>query len=191
MADAAFAAGFATLSTFHERFRAATGLTPAAWRALGAAGAGDDGFTLALPSGYLAAATLRSWGRDPASLTERFDGRTLVRAFRAADGAGALLVAELEGPLVRCRVEREGRTAPADLRAAHAVAVRSFGLPLDPLPFERRLARHPELRRLIEGRRGLRVPLTADPFEALLWAVLGQQVNLAFAFTLRRQVLSL
>ena len=201
VADAAFAAGFSTLSTFHERFRAATGLTPASWRSLGEAGAGDDCFTLALPPGYLAAATLRSWGRDPASLTERFDGRTLVRAFRAADGAGALLVAELDGTqnqwgqiqcgLVRCRVEREGRTAPADLRAAHAVAVRSFGLPLDPLPFERRLARHPELGRLIEGRRGLRVPLTADPFEALLWAVLGQQVNLAFAFTLRRQVLSL
>ena len=189
VADAAFAAGFSSLSTFHERFRAANGLTPAAWRALGETG--GDGFTLALPNGYLAAATLRSWGRDPASLTERFDGRTLVRAFRAADGAGALLVAELEGGLARCRVERDGPAARADLRAAHAVAVRAFGLPLDPLQFERRLARHPELGRLVASRRGLRVPLTADPFEALLWAVLGQQVNLAFAFTLRRQVLSL
>jgi AraC family transcriptional regulator of adaptative response / DNA-3-methyladenine glycosylase II len=190
VADAAFAAGFSTLSTFHERFRAATGLTPAAYRALGTAGAGG-GFVLALPRGYLAAATLRSWGRDPGSLTDRFDGHTLVRAFRAADGAGALLVAELDDGAARCRVERAGAVSAADLRAAHAVAVRSLGLPLDPAPFERRLALHPELSRLLAGRRGLRVPLTADPFEALLWAVLGQQVNLPFAFTLRRQVLSL
>lgn len=199
VADAAFAAGFASLSTFHERFRRATGLTPAAYRALG----GGDSFVLALPPGWLAG-TLRTWGRDPQSLTDRFDGSTLLRAFRVptANGASpadegatarpaaALLEVQLGPGVARCRVESEHSLPAAAMHAAHAVAARSLGLPLDPLPFERRLGRHPELGRLVDGRRGLRVPLTADPFEALVWAVLGQQVNLAFAFTLRRQLLA-
>src|SRR6185436_1204826 len=57
--------------------------------------------------------------------------------------------------------------------------------------FERRLLRDRATAGLVARRRGLRIPLTADPFEALTWAVLGQQVNLAFAFTLRRNLLSL
>jgi AraC family transcriptional regulator of adaptative response / DNA-3-methyladenine glycosylase II len=193
VADAGFAAGFASLSAFHDRFRRATGLTPAAYRALRGDG---DGFVLALPGGY-PLATLRTWGRDPQSLTDRFDGRTLLRALRmpddgrGEDGRGALLVAEIADGLVRCRIETPAPLPPGGLYAAHAVALRALGLSLDPLPFERKLARHPELGRLLTGRRGLRVPLTADPFEALVWAVLGQQVNLAFAFALRRQVLTL
>jgi 3-methyladenine DNA glycosylase/8-oxoguanine DNA glycosylase len=33
------------------------------------------------------------------------------------------------------------------------------------------------------------VLLTLDPFEALVWAILGQQVNLAFAYALRRDLI--
>jgi 3-methyladenine DNA glycosylase/8-oxoguanine DNA glycosylase len=35
------------------------------------------------------------------------------------------------------------------------------------------------------------VLLTLDPFEALVWAILGQQVNLAFAYALRRDLIRL
>jgi AraC family transcriptional regulator of adaptative response / DNA-3-methyladenine glycosylase II len=44
---------------------------------------------------------------------------------------------------------------------------------------------------LIDGQRGLRVPLLADPFDGLVWAIVGQQINLAFAYTLRRRLIEL
>jgi len=68
---------------------------------------------------------------------------------------------------------------------AHEAALRLLGWPGDPGTFE---TAHPELAR---GREGLRVLLTLDPFEALVWAILGQQVNLAFAYALRRDLIRL
>src|SRR6185503_16281616 len=90
VADAAFRAGFSTLSTFHDRFLGATGLTPGAFRELGR----TPDFVLALPRDFLPGPTLRSWGRDPASLTERVDGRRILRTFRTNSGtsAGAALL---------------------------------------------------------------------------------------------------
>lgn len=198
--DAAFAAGFESLSTFHDRFRRATGLTPAAFRELGR----TPDFVLALPPDYLPGPTLRSWGRDPESFTERVNGANIARTLRTEAGT-ALLIVELSGNgagsgsglAARCRVEAERPLDPSTVRAAHRLARRTLGLvdghgaSVDAGAFERRMARDGELARLVAGRRGLRIPLTADPFEALTWAVLGQQVNLAFAFTLRRQLLAL
>ncbi|HEV8628831.1 MAG TPA: helix-turn-helix domain-containing protein [Thermoanaerobaculia bacterium] len=192
VAAAADTAGFANPATFEARFRGATGLSPAAFRALGQ----RPGFTLALPAGYLPGPTLRSWGRDPESPTERVDGRHVLRTLRTPAGS-ALLEMTLLPSQVRCRIEAAGRPGPETVRAAHRLALRTLGLAsgpgaaTDPRPFELQVRRQPSLARLVDGRRGLRIPLTADPFEALTWAVLGQQVNLAFAFALRRRVVAL
>jgi 3-methyladenine DNA glycosylase/8-oxoguanine DNA glycosylase len=48
-----------------------------------------------------------------------------------------------------------------------------------------------DLHPLVAPRLGLRIPLTADVWESLVWAVLGQQVNLAFAYSLRRRLTEL
>lgn len=56
----------------------------------------------------------------------------------------------------------------------------SFGLELDPAPFERAASGDPALSRALERLRGLRPPLM-DPWEAWVAAVLGQQITLAFA----------
>lgn len=77
------------------------------------------------------------------------------------------------------------------MRAAHSAAMRMLGLRQDPGPFERRIGRQPKLRGLISARRGTRIPLTATPFEALVWCIVGQQVNLAFAYQLRRVLIEL
>lgn len=190
--DAAFASGFAELETFRERFRRTTSLEPEAFGELGR----TPEFVLALPRDFLPGPTLRSWGRDPASLTERVEGHRILRTLRTPVGA-ALVEIEIDGGLARCRVEAERPLDPTTVRAAHGVARRTLGLvdghggAVDVGPFERRALRDPSTARLVAKRRGLRIPLTADPFEALTWAVLGQQVNLAFAFTLRRNLLAL
>jgi AraC family transcriptional regulator, regulatory protein of adaptative response / DNA-3-methyladenine glycosylase II len=184
--EAAFAAGFESLSAFHLNFRRRTGLSPGAYRALGEA----RGFVLALPPGFRADAVLAYLGRDPLSPVERVSGAEAAKALRL-EGAPAVLRMRFEGAAAGCAVESAAPPSAAQMREAHAAAVRMLGLGGDPAAFERRMARRPELARLVAPRRGLRIPLTADPWECLAWAIVGQQVNLPFAYALRRTVVEL
>ncbi len=156
----------------------------AAWGRLGR----TKSFILTLPRDFHPDVPLRWLGRDAESPTERVRGRSIAKAL-LLDGTPAVLRIELGSTQAHCRVDpavsREG------MRAAHAAAVRMLGLGTDPAPFERRASRDDAVRRLIAGRRGLRVPLTSTLFEALVWTIAGQQVNLPFAYRLRRVVLEL
>jgi AraC family transcriptional regulator of adaptative response / DNA-3-methyladenine glycosylase II len=185
--DAAFGAGFESLSAFNESFRRWTGLRPRDWARLG----DDDCFTLRLPPGYRDGPALRVHGRDDESPTERVTGRTIVKMLNIADQAVRLEI-RLGRGLARCAVQNgTPRPGAAVARAAHAAAIRMLGLDQDPAQFERRIARQRRTRGLVNGRAGTRVPLTADPFEALVWCIVGQQVNLAFAYGMRRALISL
>ncbi|HYJ79827.1 MAG TPA: hypothetical protein VEW03_09515 [Longimicrobiaceae bacterium] len=144
-------------------------------------------FVLSLPSDYVPAYVLRHLGRDPKSPTEHVEGSIVTRAL-LLDGSPSRLEMELAGAAVRCRVE--GSAGSAALREAQEVAHRLLGLAWDTAGFERH-AEQRGLGRLVEGRRGLRMPMTADPFEGLVWVIVGQQVNLAFAYALRRVVIEL
>lgn len=181
---ASFAAGFESLSAFHDNFRRITGMTPGEYRRLGS----SDAFTLHLPDDYRAEYALRVIGRDAESVVERVEGATAYKAVRLA-GRPAVLAMEIADGRALCRVE--GTDAPGAIRQAHGIALRLLGLTLDPAPFERRLAERAELLPLIEGRRGLRIPQTADAFEGIAWAIVGQQVNLPFAYALRRDLVLL
>lgn len=183
--DAADEAGYASHSAFHDAFRRLTGLTPAEHRRLGE----TPSFVISLPDGYLSAYALRMIGRDTASLTERVDGATAVKGLMLPDGPARLRM-EFGDGAVACTVEAERTPSPADVRAAHGAAVRMLHLAQDPSAFERRLDERGAAR-LLGTRRGLRVPLTATVWEGLAWAIVGQQVNLAFAYELRRTMAEL
>jgi AraC family transcriptional regulator of adaptative response / DNA-3-methyladenine glycosylase II len=184
--DAAHGAGYESLSAFHEAFRRQTGMTPGDYRGLGS----SPGFSVALPAGFRAGDALKHFGRDVESPVERVDGDELVKALRL-DGAPARLRVRLEGGTARARVEAPRAISADGVRRAHAVLLRLLGFGWEPAAFERHVARRPELARLVARRPGLRIPLTADAFEALVWVIVGQQVNLAFAYALRRVVVDL
>lgn len=184
--DAAFAAGYESLSAFHLNFRRQTGLTPGEYRALGQSPA----FTVELPDGFRPEVVLTYLGRDTVSLVERVQGREMLKGLRLGGAPARLRIAFGDGA-ARCEVLAERTLSPAEMREAHAVAVRILGLASEPAAFERHLARRPELARLVEPRRGLRIPQTSDAWECLVWTIVGQQVNLAFAFALRGVVAEL
>jgi AraC family transcriptional regulator of adaptative response / DNA-3-methyladenine glycosylase II len=179
-------AGFESATAFQDNFRAHTGLAPGAFREQQKHGGGS----MELPGGLDVGALLGMLGRDPESRTERVVGSRLLRALRLPGGP-ALLEVDFRGSRAHVRVHAAWSLGPGDWLAAETLLQRVLGLRLDPGPFERRARREPDVARLIEPRRGLRILQTPDVFEGLVWTIVGQQVNLAFAFTCRNRLIDL
>lgn len=66
---------------------------------------------------------------------------------------------------------------------------RMLGLTQPIEDFEQHYRNHPQLGQLIAGKSGLRVPLAATPFEALTWAITGQQISVNAAVSVRRKLI--
>lgn len=73
-------------------------------------------------------------------------------------------------------------------QAARRYVAEWFDLDTDLQPFYAMAASDPVLREVVEKHAGLRVMGLPDLFEALSWAVIGQQINLTFAYTLKRRL---
>jgi len=184
--ELAFALGFESSSSFHENFAKQLALRPGEYRKLVETGS----FRLRLPENFNRERTLRLIGRDGASRTERLEGSRFTKALRL-DGREALLVVRVEPKVLACEVQAARALSPRAHAEAHRVALRMFGLTSDPTPLERLVRRTKGLSRLTRGREGLRVLLTADVYEALVWSIIGQQVNLPFAMALRSRLVEL
>lgn len=177
LADVALAVGFESLSVFHEHFRRLNGLTPAHYRELSS----TSSFTVTLPDDYPLGYLRRALARDPQSRTERF----------SADG-GKLVVNLDRGPAVVSLQFHPGRidasVTGGSAVAAHAIVIGLAGLEQDAAAFAR-LARKLGLARLVTGRPELRVAQTPSVFDGLLWSIIGQQINFAFACVLKRRLI--
>jgi AraC family transcriptional regulator of adaptative response / DNA-3-methyladenine glycosylase II len=171
-ADASAEAGFASSSAFHSQFVARTGLTPGAYAVLG------NEFVLRLPPSYRFREVLDFYGRDPQSVSESVKPAALRKCV-TIEGDARVLEIEFQGHFARCLVE-------GPPREAHSLIVRMLGLDSDAAAFERKFGADSLLGKLITRQRGLRIPLTPEPWEALAWAILGQQISLKAAVTLRR-----
>jgi AraC family transcriptional regulator of adaptative response / DNA-3-methyladenine glycosylase II len=161
-------------------------MTPGAYRAMN----GASVFLLQLPGGYRAQEILAYHARDPESPCERVNGGKIVKALITPQGAVALEVSlESEGAWCRVHgVERMNRETAALL---HAAALRMLGLNNEVTTFETRMAKDAKFAPLFARRRGLRVPTIPTGFDGLCWAIIGQQINVRFAASLRREILNL
>jgi AraC family transcriptional regulator of adaptative response / DNA-3-methyladenine glycosylase II len=187
IATAADAVGYASLSVAHDHCRTRLGMTPAAWRSLQ-----DPAlrrFVVELPRALPRARLLDQLGRDPTSLSERRVGPSFACGLWL-DGVPVRLVIELrdEDAVVEFEPARAAARslAPAAWRAARALT----GLGVDVASFVRHVRRlgHGAL---VRGREGWAGSGTPDPWDALAWAIVGQQINLSFAFRLRRTLAEL
>jgi DNA-3-methyladenine glycosylase II len=102
----------------------------------------------------------------------------------------ALVRVTQQGPPTRARlrVHVEGPDDAAAQAAATRLVERVLGAGTDLRPFERSLGQDPLLRESLRAHRGLRVAGSFDLFEAVVGAVLTQQVNLAFAASIRSEL---
>jgi AraC family transcriptional regulator, regulatory protein of adaptative response / DNA-3-methyladenine glycosylase II len=186
IADIGFAVGFESESVFHRQFLAITRMTPGAWRAL----KGSSVFALHLPAGWRADEIVGYHGRDPDSLCERVEDRRIFKALLSEDGPVILEIA-LERESAWCRVHAGSTVGPEAMELAQMAALRMLGLTGEVAQFETRAARDTRFSPLLAKRRGMRVPMTGTPFDALCWAIIGQQINIKFAAALRREMLEI
>ncbi len=133
------------------------------------------------------AATSARFARLPDPVNRVEDG-AFARLVPAGKGLARVRVLQEGAPgraKLRLRVDFEGATPEAARAAALRVVERVLGGALDLAPFTRAHARDALLGGLLRAHRGLRVAGAFDLFEALVNAVLTQQVNLAFAYSVR------
>lgn len=141
---------------------------------------------LALPPGFRPADILEFHGRDAQAVGERTGPGHLAKGLLWQGRAACLSVRFADG-VAAAELAVDGGQADS---AALAVAVcRLLGLDQPVEVFERAHGSHPQLGPLLARQAGLRVPRAATPFEALSWAITGQQISLAAAISLRRKLI--
>jgi AraC family transcriptional regulator of adaptative response / DNA-3-methyladenine glycosylase II len=183
--DVGFGAGFESESVFHRQFLSLARMTPGAYRAL----AGSSVFLLQLPAGYRAKEVLAYHARDPEGLCERSEGNKIWKALLTPDG-GVVLEISLESEGAWCRIHADKRLGRETMAQLHTVALKMLGLNNEVSLFETRMSREARTAPMIARQRGLRLPCIPTNFDGLCWAIIGQQINVKFATSLRRDLIA-
>ena len=201
LAEVAFASGFGSVRQFNETVRRVFAARPSELRARAHRRAARDGqdvhgaqaqvrLVVDLPvrqpfdaPGVLGFLADRAVAGVEVATTD-VDGT--IRYARTLDlprGPGAVEVVA---------VRRQGRwemrahlelAALGDVAPAVARVRRLLDLDADPVAVDAALAEDPELRPLVEGRPGTRVPGAVDPHELVVRAIVGQQISVGAART--------
>lgn len=146
-------------------------------------------FTVVPKRPYSLSLTATRFTRFP-EVVDLFDGREYRRLLPV--GRGALLsVVQRGGPsraVLQARLEGPAARSAAALTAARRVLERSLGAASDVEPFYRAHGADALLAASIRDFGGLRVAGVPSLWEALVTAILAQQVNLKFAYDIRREL---
>lgn len=138
--------------------------------------------SIPLPPGFRVGDVLAFHARDAEGVAERVDGNRFRKGIMV-DGVAVLVDVTLEADVAHCTLTP---TAPD---AARAALPGMLGLCIDPAPFEAAVRNDPLMGALVARTPGLRIVQSASVFEALTWAIIGQQINLPFAISLRRTLI--
>ncbi|KXB29465.1 hypothetical protein AT959_16060 [Dechloromonas denitrificans] len=150
-----------------------------------------------LPAHFRCQDILAFHRRDSQQLAEQVEGDALRKGLLWAGQPACLSIrftagqatAELaiDGPSTAPRRKSPWGTGTA--ATLNLLAQRLLGLTQPVDAFAAAYRDHPQLGRLLAERPGLRVPQTATPFEALSWAVTGQQISVHAAVAVRRKLI--
>jgi DNA-3-methyladenine glycosylase II len=156
--------------------------------------------SIPLPASFRAGDILAFHRRDAQEIAERVTASSLHKGLLWAAAPACLSIhfaadmatAELDIDDIDDIDDRDnsdGSAATNSEAAFQAMLRRMLGLTQDIEQFASHYHQHPQLGPLIAGHPGLRVPLTATPFEALTWAITGQQISVRAAVSVRRKLI--
>ncbi|HEY6064550.1 MAG TPA: DNA-3-methyladenine glycosylase 2 family protein, partial [Thermoanaerobaculia bacterium] len=147
-------------------------------------------FSIAPPRPYSLPLTARRYSRFPDPV-DHFDGKTYRRLLAVGRGAVLATVEQTGGatnPKLRVTLEGPGADSARARLAAERLVKGALGAGADLRLFSRAARLDPLLAPLVRRFRGLRIAGYPSLWEALVTAVLSQQVNLSLAFGIRSQL---
>jgi len=189
--DIAFAAGFGSVRQFNDTVRQVFGTSPTELRATRrpAAEAGSAGeVTLRLPARqpFAGSELLAFLGAHAIAGLEGWDGSCFTQLMSLPHGHGVAVLRAHDD-----HVEARVRLADwADLSTAVQRLRRLLDLDADPAAVDAALGADQHLGRLVRAVPGRRASASADPFQTMIRAVIGQQVSLAGARTVTGRLVS-
>ncbi|HEY1250083.1 MAG TPA: DNA-3-methyladenine glycosylase 2 family protein [Thermoanaerobaculia bacterium] len=152
-----------------------------------------NSFTIVPARPYSLALTAARYTRFPEAV-DLFDGRAYRRLLlpeAGRRGAALVSVTQRGGPdraVLEVTLEGPGAASPDAAEAARRLVVRALGASSDLAAFYAASAADPLLAASIRDFRGLRIAGHPSLWEALVTAILCQQVNLRFAYDIRREL---
>ena len=149
-----------------------------------------ESHAIALPPGYRVADVLAFHGRDPERVAEQVDADGLRKGVLLG-GVPTLLDIRFGDGAAQCRVTFDGPVTPDVQARTREALLNVLGLRIDPTAFGAAVEADPWLGPVVARQPGLRIVQSATIFEALTWAIIGQQINLTFAIALRRTLIQL
>ncbi|HRP26734.1 MAG TPA: AlkA N-terminal domain-containing protein [Thauera sp.] len=144
--------------------------------------------TVSLPPAYRQRDILAFHRRDPQEVAESATDTSLRKGL-AWNGRPAHLELRFEPDRAEATLTIDDAGSAECAARFEAMVRRMLGLTQDIDAFEARHRHHPQVGALITRQAGLRVAVAATPFEALTWAVTGQQISLGAAVSLRRKLI--
>lgn len=142
---------------------------------------------LVLPAGFRADDILRFHRRDAQGFAEKVEVQRLQKGL-LWQGLPACLRVDFSAASAEAELAVDGGAATA--ASLERLLRRLLGLDQPVAAFEQAHAAHPQLGPVLARQSGLRVPQTATPFEALTWAITGQQISVGAAVALRRKLIA-
>ena len=143
---------------------------------------------LKLPADFRINDFLAFHRRDPSMVAERIDASTLEKGV-AWQGKAACLTIRFHSGQADAELAIDGSHPDDHPDGLEQMVRRMLGLAQRIEIFEDAYREHPQLGHLIARNPGLRVPLSATPFEALTWAITGQQISVSAAISIRRRLI--
>lgn len=140
---------------------------------------------IALPEGYRSADINAFHGRDAEGVAEQVTA-SRIRKGVVLDGVPVALDVALSPQEARISIDADMALTPRASAMLDELLPNILGLRIDPAPFLQAVEHDPLLGAAVRRNAGLRIVQSATIFEALTWAIIGQQINLTFAIALRR-----
>lgn len=144
-----------------------------------------NSFTIALPEAFSFDLALSFLLRSPREVLHRVEEASVVKAIYAGDKK---IVFRIQWQKHQLFVDfLSGKVTEGEKKLVKAFITEWFDLETDLLPFYKMAAEDKLLGELVSRFHGYRIIGQPDLFESLVWAVLGQQINLQFAYTLKHR----
>jgi len=138
-----------------------------------------------LPENFSYELTLSFLKRSPREILHRIDGD---RIFKALIVRSQPLVFQIENGLEKLKVDFLNAKPDANSEQLVTQYIHEwFDLDTNLKPFYSIARKDDLLKDLVKKYKGYRIVGQPDLFESLVWAVLGQQINLQFAYTLKQR----